>query len=180
MKPANDCKPSTPFSSDPVNKLMNSNLSPSRNPWPTAIILFFIGFFLFTAGLVVFASRQKMDLVRGDYYDEEIRYQEQLNRMNLTLPIADQVAIRYEATRQSIHIALPLDHGKKATGRIRLYRPSDESLDREIPLALDADGAQQVDASKLPSGLWKVRLYWTVEGKDYYFSDTVIVAPKTS
>src|ERR1700759_3878517 len=98
---------------------MNSNLKPRRNPWPIAIVVFFIGFFLFTAGLVVFASRQKMDLVRGDYYDEEIRYQEQLNRMNSTLPIANQVAIRYGPQTRRITVSLPASQAQhKATGRI--------------------------------------------------------------
>lgn len=152
------------------------NPKPRYNPWPIGIVVFFIGFSLFTAGLVVFASRQKMDLVRGDYYDEEIRYQEQLNRMNSTLPIANQVAIRYEPRTHRITVALPSSQaGHKMTGRIRLYRPSDESLDKEITLAVNPDGVQQVDATKLPGGLWQVRLYWSVDGKDYYFGQSLVL-----
>lgn len=146
------------------------------NPWPIVIIAYFILFISGTVAGVIYLSRQKMDLVRGDYYDEEIRYQEQLDRMNRTQPFHAQVAIGYDSARQAITISLPAGQAQApASGRIRLYRPSDETLDQDIQLAPDADGVQRVDAKKLRSGLWKVRVYWTVKGQDYFFGDTVVV-----
>jgi len=159
---------------------MSTNKTP-RNPWPIAIIAYFILFISFTVVLVVYISHQKMDLVRGDYYDDEIRYQEQLDRMNRTQPFNAQVAIAYDSTLQSIRIALPSAHAQsQASGRIRLYRPSDEGLDQDLKLALGADGVQQVDAKKLKTGLWKVRVYWTVDGRDYFFGKTVVIRPAQS
>jgi len=160
---------------------MNQKTKPRRNPWPILIIAYFIVFIAFTAFIVVYLSRQKMDLVRGDYYDDEIRYQEQLDRMNRTQEFKAQVAIAYDPARQFINIALPSDHAQaRPSGRIRLYRPSDESLDREIKLTVDHNGVQRVDAKSLRSGLWKVRVYWTVDGRDYFFGETVIIGPAPS
>jgi nitrogen fixation protein FixH len=155
---------------------MNPNAKSRRNPWPIAIIAYFILFISFTTLTVVYLSRQKMDLVRGDYYDDEIRYQEQLDRMNRTQPFNAQVAIAYDSARQSITIALPSAHAQFLTsGRIRLYRPSDESLDQDIKLTVSSDGVQRVSAKNLAPGLWKVRVYWTVKGQDYFFGQTVII-----
>jgi nitrogen fixation protein FixH len=147
-----------------------------RNPWPIFIVAYFIVFITFIVLFIIFASRQKMDLVRGDYYDEEIRYQEQLDRMNRTQQINAQTAIAYDFGRQTISISLPAIHAHRpVTGRIRLYRPSDDTLDRDVPLAVNSDGRQSVDASNLQPGLWKIRVYWTVDGRDYFSGESVVV-----
>ncbi len=160
---------------------MNQKIKPRRNPWPIVIIAYFIVFISFTAVIVVYLSRQKMDLVRGDYYDDEIRYQEQLDRMNRTQPFSSQVSVAYSSAQQLITIALPQAQAQsKPSGRIRLYRPSDESLDQEIKLAVSPDGVQKVNAKSLRSGLWKVRVYWTVNGQDYFFGETVIIGSAPS
>jgi hypothetical protein len=160
---------------------MNSTAKSPRNPWPIAIIVWLALFLVFTAGLVTYISRQKVDLVRGDYYDQEIRYQEQLDRMNRTQPITNQVAIIYDAARGAISIKLPPAQSQHPTeGRIRLYRPSDENLDQDVKLSLTSAGSQDVDATKLRAGLWKVRVYWTVDGQDYYFGQSVVIGPKKS
>lgn len=160
---------------------MDQKIKSRRNPWPIVIIAYFIVFIAFTAVIVVYLSRQKMDLVRGDYYDDEIRYQEQLDRINRTQPINAQVSIGYDSAERSIKIALPPTQALSSpSGRIRLYRPSDESLDQDIKLAVSPDGVQRVNAKNLRSGLWKVRVYWTVNGQDYFFGETVIIGSTAS
>jgi hypothetical protein len=160
---------------------MNPNPKSPRNPWPLAIIAWLAAFLVFTAVLVVYISHQKVDLVRGDYYDEEIRYQEQLDRMNRTVPITNQVAVAFDQARDAITINLPPAQAQQhLEGRIRLYRPSDETLDQDIELAISPAGRQELDAKKLRAGLWKVRVYWTVAGRDYYFVQSVVVGSKSS
>src|ERR1043166_2848691 len=53
-----------------------------RNPWPTAIIGYFVVFISFLIGFVAFASRQKVDLVQKDYYAEEILFRNRSNARN--------------------------------------------------------------------------------------------------
>ena len=152
-----------------------------RNPWPVAIVAYFVVFIAFTVGIVGYVSHQKMDLVRGDYYDDEIRYQEQLDRMNRTADMQGKVAIGYDKATEAITISLQPSEGQtQIAGRIRLYRPSDETMDQDIQLALDSAGRQSLDARNLKTGLWKVRVYWTVAGRDYYFNQSVVVGPKNT
>lgn len=160
---------------------MNANTKTPFNPWPLAIIGWLVLFFSFTVGLVGYISHQRMDLVRGDYYDEEIRYQEQLDRMNHTVAFTNQLAIAYDKSLDAITIKLPPAQAKNLTdGRIRLYRPSDESLDQNFQLAPDSTGRQELDAKKLRIGLWDVRVYWQVDGQGYYYSKSVVVGSKSS
>jgi hypothetical protein len=151
----------------------------SLNPWPIVIIGYFSIFIPCMVGYVVYVTvHQKMELVRGDYYDDEIRYQKQLDRIDRTEKLEAPAVIAYDAARRSITIELPsVQAPAGTTGNIRLYRPSDESLDQDIKLALGDDGVQRLDATALRTGLWKVRVYWTVGGKDFYVGKTVVIPP---
>jgi len=147
-----------------------------RSFWPHAIIGYFV---LFIAGMVSFiawAVRQNMDLVRPDYYEHEIRYQQHIDEVERTRRIESQVAIDYAPGEQVIVISLPPSHAPSATGTIHLYRPADESLDREIPLHVEMNGTQRVDVKDLRGGLWRVRLNWSAHGEDYFFDQAIVVA----
>ncbi len=157
------------------------NTKPKLNQWPAAIIGFFVVFISFTVGIIGYISDQKMDLVRGDYYEDEIRYQKQLDRINRTRELNSQITVGYDRASDLITINLPPAAPARALeGRIQLYRPSDETLDREVALALSPAGRQDVDTKSLRPGLWKVRVYWKMDGQDYYFGQSVVVAPKKS
>src|SRR5262249_55641874 len=122
-------------------------------------------------------SIKKMDLVRNDYYEEEIRYQTQLDRMNQTTAIREHVGIAYEPASQTITIRLPSTRALKAiTGTVHLYRPSNASRDRTVPLAVDSQGQQQIDASRLDPGLWKVRIRWKADEHEYLVDQSLIVS----
>ena len=160
---------------------MNIPTTASRNPWPIAIVSFFIVFITVVVAFILWSTRQRMDLVRADYYDEEIKFQEQLDRLNRTKPINAQVVIGYDSMQDVITINLPAATAKHdPSGSIQLYRPSDAHLDHRIRLAADANGAQRIDARKLRPGLWKVRVQWVVDGQEYFFDQPVIVGSHPS
>lgn len=135
---------------------------------------FFLLFITSMAVWVAFAVRQDMDLVRKDYYEEEMRHQQQIDRTRRAREIRAQVGIAYDAARQILTITLPAAHVRQETaGQIRFYRPSDAKLDQDVQLALNPDGTQQIDTSKLRGGLWKIRLFWNAGGDEYYFDQSV-------
>ena len=147
-----------------------------RNPWPYAIIAYFIVFASAMAAWITFAVRQNMDLVRQDYYEEEIRYQQQIDRQNRTQAIRSEVNVSYDGAQQAITLTLPSTHARQqASGTIQLYRPSDASLDRTVQLVVHAEGTQRLDAKALRPGLWKVRIQWTTAGQDYFFDQSVVI-----
>lgn len=152
-----------------------STASTRRNPWPIAITVYFILFAAFLAGFVVWAVRNHEDLVSADYYEREVRYQQQLDSMNRAQPLALQAVVTFDPAQHRIIITIPTAQAQGATGNVHLYRPSDAGLDRSLPLALNADGVQHLDTKELREGLWKVRLKWTANGQDYFLDRSVIV-----
>lgn len=158
----------------------NSTTTPSaRNPWPYAIIAWFV---LFGTGMFVWACvamRQNLDLVSSDYYDHEIRYQQQIDRQARTQPLQSDVKLAYDAARQTISIVLPAAHVAQAMGSVVFYRPSDAKLDRVLKLSVNTTGEQTVDATALRAGLWKIRVQWTINGEEFYYEQRITIVPNS-
>src|SRR5204863_3800605 len=106
----------------------------------------------------------------------EIAYQKQIDRLSHTAAVRGEVSVSYESAQQQVALRLPAAHlGDKSVGTIRFYRPSNAKLDFELPLALDATGAQRVPTAKLQGGLWKVRVQWTTGGQEFYHDQSVVL-----
>jgi hypothetical protein len=156
-------------------------MKPTRNPWPIAIISAFILFICGTIGLVILACTQRSDLVSADYYEQELKYQAQMDRLSRTGQLATRAAVAYHPAQRRIMISLPPEQVRReVTGRIHLYRPSAAGLDRQLELRPDDRGVQSVDAADLLPGLWKVRVSWTVDRQEYYVDQPVVITAKSS
>lgn len=148
-----------------------------RNPWPYAIVGYFIVFISAMACWITYAVRNDMELERADYYDHEVRYQAQIDRATRTASIRNEVSVTYKPDQMNLTIALPRDHRRPdTTGELHLYRPSDSRLDQRFPLALGESGVQILNVSDLQRGLWKLRLSWTANGSEYYFDQPLVIA----
>src|ERR1044071_6797565 len=141
------------------------------NPWPYAIALYFAIFIGAIAVWITFAVRHDDQLVRSDYYEQELKYQTDIDGQSRGAR-AD-VNVSYDSTRQLVTIALP---APVASGSIYFYRPSDPQADRELPLALK-DGAQRAAARNFEHGLWKVRVTWIKDISEHRHNATLVFAP---
>lgn len=155
-----------------------------RNPWPYALVAWFVLFISGMASWAVVAIRQNQDLVRPDYYEAEIRHQGQIDRVQRTAGLRHEVSLTVNDSRQGIDLRLPPAHlaaGTSSTsprplsGRIEFYRPSDARLDFTVPVAPGADGVQHLDTRALRSGLWKVRVLWTSGADEFYYDQSFVL-----
>ncbi len=146
------------------------------NPWPVCLIAFFSVAILSCASFIAFCSLHPSDLVAPDYYEQEMRYQAQMSRIDNARELAPSASVHYDASSKSIIVSLPiLALGSHPSGTILLYRPSASSLDRKLDLTLDQGGVQRIDARSLAPGLWKVRVAWTAEDKSFYVDQAVVI-----
>src|SRR6266851_3571131 len=113
------------------------------NPWPICIISFFAVALIGCGTFIAFCSRHPADLVAADYYEQEVRYQGQINRIQHAGQSAQLAAVAYDAVSQCITISLsPSQSQSHATGKVQLYRPSATDLDREVKFEPNAAGVQ--------------------------------------
>jgi len=146
-----------------------------ENPWPAGLVVFFIVFIAYIAGFIIFACRQKMDLVREDYYDQEIRFQQQIDRVQRSAPVLADADIAYDRAGGLVTVRLPSVGHDEISGTVSFYRPSDASLDREVELGLDGAGNQSLSVRTLRAGLWKVRVQWKAAGGEYFFEKQIVI-----
>jgi nitrogen fixation protein FixH len=156
--------------------MSNNASNRTFNPWPYAIMGFFGVAIAAAVVWVVFCIGNGTDLVAADYYEQEVEYQKQIERVNRTLSLAGGTGIQYFPGEAMIQVRIPEDHaGDQLQGIIRLYRPSEAGLDQDLRLQVSSKGMQRVDVASLKPGLWDVRVQWLHGGKEYFLSEKITV-----
>jgi nitrogen fixation protein FixH len=154
-------------------------LRPRIEPWPIGIAGFFAVLISALATWAVVAQRNREELVSPDYYEQEVAYEQQINRLRRSAHAGVSIGHVPGGQGGVIRIAWPTNSlPADGPGRVRLYRPSESALDRELPLAVGADGVQNIDTGSLKPGLWKVRVHWGPEDAGYYAEGSVVVPTK--
>lgn len=155
--------------------MKTSDKNKSFTLWPYMIVGCMVLFMSYIAMFVYKAMNQDVDLVSKDYYEQEIKFQDQIDRVDRTKAAGD-VAITYNAEAHHILLQLPSTFkGQSVNGRVHLFRPSNEQLDQERPLQLGRDLSQLIETSELEKGLWKVRVSFAAENETYFAEQTIQV-----
>ncbi len=137
--------------------------------WGSGIVLTLVGFIAVMATMVVICVRQDdIHLVTQDYYEQEIKYQEQIDRMINANAIASD-ALEYDGQLKSLLLKLP--EGSKGT--LHLFRPSDARLDQKISFDMINSAVNSVDIKSLKAGYWRVKLTWSEGEKEYYLEKKI-------
>jgi hypothetical protein len=132
--------------------------------WGKGILLTIFGFVAFIMTLVVISVRQDdIHLVTENYYEKEIKYQDQIDREKSTAALDREVVV-FDASSKTIFLDLPVG----AKGNLQLFRPSDARLDQDLPLNITSEGKTAILLDKLKTGYWRVQLTWTEDEKEYY------------
>ena len=133
--------------------------------------LFFVGM----ASVVVIAATHREHLVNANYYEQELKFQNQIDAVARTQNTS--ATLSYDSKKCQVTVALDAAQlDKTLIGSVEFYRPSMPELDRQFPLELQADGTQMLDVSRLVAGLWRVRVRWNVGGQDYFLEQKITVA----
>jgi len=135
--------------------------------WGKSIVLVFILFAGFIGSMVFWMSRQRVDLVRDDYYQDELAYQQQIHRLSNTARLSNPFDMTYEPSRQQVAFVLPQSLRK---GEITFYRPADRQQDFRLTIPADHGNRQLVSTARLAKGYWKVQFAWN-DGTREFFSE---------
>lgn len=141
--------------------------------WGTGIVIAIVIFMAIIIATVIFMMNQDVDLVSSDYYEKGIKYQEQIDMENRSQRLKDNVKMEWNG--EMFEISFPDEFEDQAiSGEILFYRPSDSKKDFRLPLNL-TDRKQYIPVQGLEKGLWRVKLNWNLNNKDYYYSETSFI-----
>ncbi|MGY6743932.1 MAG: FixH family protein [Cecembia sp.] len=132
--------------------------------WGKGIILTLAAFAVLMLSMVAICVKQDdIHLVTQNYYEEEIKYQDQIDKM-INASQLDYEVLSFDGQLKIIDLHLPAG----AKGTLHLFRPSDARLDKKIDFDIKDTDVNSIDVKTLKPGYWRVKLSWTENGKAYY------------
>jgi len=139
--------------------------------WGYKILILYSVFIVGILTMVYKASQQKVELVSENYYEQEVKFQDQYNRMQNSNHPENKLVVN--ASLGTAEIQFPASYvNSKVDGKITFFRPDNKNLDFSIPVELSS-GIQKIQSDKLTKGYWKVQIYWNADGKPFYQEDKV-------
>ncbi len=142
--------------------------------WGYGIAVVYTVFAVATLSFVAFTMTHKVELVSKDYYAQEVAYEKQIQRVRQTKQWTPEIACALSTDGKFIRLQMPAQTAA-VQGTILLYYPADSALDRDLELALNKDGIQSIPTAKLARGLWRVKVTWSLGGREFYNEFTVKV-----
>jgi hypothetical protein len=148
-----------------------------RMHWGAAIAAVYITFAGATVSFVVFAVGRPVDLVSADYYEQSLKHDTHMQALANAdaLGNAVRVVVAEDAPAIDVNVDVTPAQARGVSGTITLYRPSDRTADRVMPLSLDAEGHQRVVLDGAARGRWVVKLAWREAGQDFYREQAVLL-----
>ena len=142
--------------------------------WGTGLaigMVLFIGFILFFVVQIITDDKYDYDLVTEDYYQKELIFQKELDDLENSNSLKQNLT--GEKTDKGWEISFPQDLDHRAiTGTVVLYRPSDKKLDFQMPLELSGP-VLLIPDSRMVGGKWRIIVNWTYKGKDYRYQKEI-------
>ena len=147
--------------------------------WGTGIFIAFatfMGFILFFVFLVQSDSKYDNELVVEDYYKYESGLQKEINKEENAEKLAEK--LQFVNDEKGLKIVFPsaFDY-KKITGKVSLYRPSNQKLDFEIPISLSSQDLL-IPKSQLAGGRWDVIVEWNFNNVGYLNKEQLTIEIK--
>lgn len=141
--------------------------------WGIKISLLYGLFVLGILSMAAFYMRQEPELVSKEYYNEEIRYQNKIEKLRRTSLLSEKV--RLKVSDKKLNIRFPKVGPGDIAGDAFFYRPSDKKSDFRLPVKLDSAYTQAVSFEGRRKGLWKVELNWKAGGKEYLNEEVIYI-----
>jgi len=144
--------------------------------WGYGILVFVVLFMTFILALVYQCSKQKVDLVSAKYYELELNYQQQVNKLNNAAAMDERLHIVFSRENQVVQIQFPSNTDRATlSGNVNFFKPDDALLDFNIPVQSNESREQFVPVSKLKKGWWKIQVSWASAGTTYYKEQKVLI-----
>ena len=142
--------------------------------WGKGLVIVFVVFAVGILIMVRMSMNREVDLVSDDYYQQELRHQDQIESEGRSNNLSEHPNIRVTSGEASL--TLPKFFSPDSTsGTLTFYRPADRHKDFIVKLRLDSTNTQLVSTSSLQKGLWKLKVRWAYHHQDYYHEEAIVI-----
>lgn len=142
--------------------------------WGTKIAILYIGFVLLIGTMVAMCVNQKIDLVSEDYYLKELIFQKKIDETKNADALDEKIT--HTISDKNFELKFPsVFNGKKVTGDIVFFRPSDASKDYTASIQLNEGDQQLIPINNLSKGMYKMQIGWKVNDTAYFNEETIVI-----
>jgi nitrogen fixation protein FixH len=142
--------------------------------WGTGIGIVFVVFAIGILIMVRISMNREVDLVSDDYYQQELRHQDQIESERRSNDLSEHPSIG--VALGEVSLKLPRSFSPDSTsGTLTFYRPADRHKDFIVKLRLDSTNTQLVSTSSLQRGLWKIKARWAHHHQNYYHEEAIVI-----
>lgn len=142
--------------------------------WGTGIGAVYIFFMIGVLIMVAIFMNQDVSLETKDYYSKGIAYQNEIDKLNRTKELPEQLQINLDKDKVVFQFPQLFD-SKILSGKIYFYRPSNSGMDFHSPIALDSNLTQSISTVSLEKGLWKIKTDWNVNSTEYFTEKIIMI-----
>lgn len=140
--------------------------------WGKKIAILYIGFVVLIMTMVSLTMREKVDLETPDYYEQELKFQDKIDKMSRAEQLNEPLTWRI--MNDGLVISFPAElSSQKPAASIHLVRPSDATLDKNFELKPDTLTSRFISLSGLKKGVYKLQVDWSA-GETTYYNEGVI------
>ena len=143
--------------------------------WGTGLTIFFIIFVSTLAFVLYQAFQQDHSLVIDNYYEEDLKYQQQYDKIKNTSALTTKIKLEYNQANEKIILTFPIDSTVTAFGTVLLYNPSNKASDAKYEFSLKQTNIYQIMVDKVAKGRVKVKIDWESAGTKYYQEEEIII-----
>ena len=119
------------------------------------------------------SSQEKIDLVSGDYYAKELKYQDRIDDLDRTGQLQGKLSCKVD--KSAIIINFPSDfNNKNIEGDAVLYYAADETKDFKTTFKTNNNSFVLTPAVQA-KGAYTLQVTWKVEGKKYYHEEKIFL-----
>ena len=137
--------------------------------WGTKIIVAFACFIGVISTMVYISMNQNISLVAENYYEEEMAYEDQIQRIKNNNALVQQIEFKLDRKTYEANFIYPNEiKNSFQKGTIQFFRASDARLDKEFAMTPKSVGGQKIDLNGFRTGLWSIKIKWESKDKEYY------------
>lgn len=145
--------------------------------WGFGIVVFVGIFMIFILSLVYKCTQQKIDLVAENYYDRELHFQDQINRVQNSNGLTSKVNI-IQSTNDVLIQFPDTFNQSKISGTVEFYKPDDAKSDFQLPINVGNELNQRIATDKLAHGKWQLKVSYSYANNNYFAGQDLFVGKK--
>ena len=142
--------------------------------WGAGLGVSFVVFAGAILAMVYISMNRDVNLVSDDYYQQELRHQNQIESAQRSNLLAEQPSVEVSATFLTLRLPRVFS-ADNTTGTLTFYRPADRKRDFVVALRLDSSSTQIVQTGSLQRGLWRLKVRWSNRNQSYYHEEPIVI-----